>query len=260
MRDDELGGTAGMDGPGAVGGQGGGRRDRSRPGPGRGPSARYGLLRRIVNAAAITVSLTVATAFGAAAEPVKLLALGDSLTAGYGLPSNEGFTARLEAALRAAGRDVRVVNGGVSGDTTAGGLARLDWALADRPDAAMVALGANDALRGLPPAEAERNLDAILTQLAAARIPVLLVGMRAPPNLGRDYAAAFDGIYARLAAKHGVALYPFFLDGVAAQRELNQQDGIHPDARGVAAMVERILPAVAALLDQVSLDRVGQRG
>lgn len=254
MRDDDIGGAAGMSGPGAVGGQGGGRRDRSRPGPGGGPYARYGLLRRIVNAAAITVWLAVVLVgtmtVGATAQPVKLLALGDSLTAGYGLPPDEGFTARLETALRAAGRDVRVINGGVSGDTTAGGLARLDWALADRPDAAMVALGANDALRGLPPAEAERNLDAILARLAAAKLPVLLVGMRAPPNLGREYGAAFDGIYARLAAKHGVTLYPFFLDGVAARSELNQQDGIHPNARGVAVMVERVLPAVAALLDR----------
>lgn len=244
-------GATGMNGPGIVGWQGG-RRDRSRPGPGRDPSARYGLLRRIVNAVAITVSLAVATAVGAVAAPVRLLALGDSLTAGYGLPAQEGFPARLEAALRAAGRDVRVLNAGVSGDTTAGGLARLDWALADRPDAAMVALGANDALRALPPEQAERNLDAILTRLAAAKLPVLLVGMRAPPNLGREYGTAFDGIYARLAAKHRLALYPFFLEGVAAQSELNQQDGIHPNARGVAVMVERILPAVVALLDQAA--------
>ena len=216
------------------------------------PSRTYGVLRRLVNAtlAVLLLAGAATTAGGGpvAAAPLKLLALGDSLTAGYGLPTQDGFTARLEAALRAAGRDVTVQNAGVSGDTTAGGLARIDWALADRPDAALVALGANDALRALDPGEAERNLDAILARLTAARIPVLLVGMRAPPNLGRDYAAAFDGIYARLAAKHGVPLYPFFLDGVAAERELNQQDGIHPNARGVAAMVERILPAVSALL------------
>ncbi|WP_374449116.1 arylesterase [Stella sp.] len=215
------------------------------------PPRRYGPLRRFVNAAPLLLLFLLGWAGDAAAAPRKLLALGDSLTAGYGLPAGDGFTARLEAALRSAGRDVTVLNGGVSGDTSAGGLARLDWALADRPDAALVALGANDALRGLDPAEAERNLSAILARLAEARVPALLVGMRAPPNLGRDYAAAFDGIYARLAARHRVALHPFFLDGVAADRDLNQQDGIHPNARGVAVMVERILPAVTALLDRV---------
>lgn len=189
-------------------------------------------------------------AFPAWAEPVSLLALGDSLTAGYGLPQGQGFVPRLEAALKAKGRDVRVINAGVSGDTTAGGLARLDWSLQERPEAALVALGANDMLRGLAPQESERNLDAILSKLRGQNIPVLLIGMKASANLGLDYAKTFDAIYARLARKHGVALYPFFLEGVALRQDLNQDDGLHPNARGVDEIVRRILPQVQSLLAQ----------
>ncbi|MGE0716735.1 MAG: arylesterase [Alphaproteobacteria bacterium] len=220
------------------------------PAAGREPPAEYGPSRRRFNAGAAALAVTIALfAFPVIAAPQRLLALGDSLTAGFGLPVEDGFTAQLGRALKAAGRDVAVINAGVSGDTTAGGLARIDWALADKPDAALVALGANDALRALDPARAEANLDRILARLKAAGVPALLVGMLAPPNLGRDYGQAFDGIYARLAERHGVPLYPFFLDGVAADPKLNQPDGIHPNAAGVAVVVERMLPAVAKLLD-----------
>ncbi len=197
---------------------------------------------------ALLVSATIAAP--ARAETV-ILALGDSLVAGFGLPEEDSFTARLESALRAEGHDVRVVNGGVSGDTTAGGLARLDWMLADpaaRPDAVIVVLGGNDTLRGLDPAQTHANLDAILARLGDEGIRVLLAGMRAPPNMGADFVAAFDAVYPRLAGAHDVVFYPFFLDGVAARPELNQSDGIHPNARGVAVIVERLLPHVKELL------------
>jgi acyl-CoA thioesterase-1 len=182
---------------------------------------------------------------------IRILALGDSLTAGYGLPRQEGFAAQLQAALRAKGIAATVIDAGVSGDTTAGGRARLDWALADRPDAAIVALGGNDLLRAIPPEATYANLDAILRRLAERNIPVLLAGMLAPRNLGQDYVTAFEGAYQRLAREHDVVFYPFFLDGVATVPELNQPDGIHPNARGVAVMVERILPAVERLLARV---------
>ena len=184
----------------------------------------------------------------AAGEAVRVTALGDSLTAGYGLPADETFTVQLEIALRAAGAKVTIANAGVSGDTTAGGLARLDWVMADEPELVIVELGANDGLRGLDPAMTYRNLDRILARLAAAGARVLLAGMYAPPNLGREYGEAFDTIYPRLAEKHGVALYPFFLEGVATDPALNQHDGIRPNAAGVAAIVERITPYVLALL------------
>lgn len=182
--------------------------------------------------------------------PIRLLALGDSLTAGYGLPARAGFTAKLEAALQAKGLPVVVMNGGVSGDTSAGGLGRLDWMLADKPTHAIVELGANDGLRGLDPKQMEANLDGILVKLKAANVKVLLTGMRAPPNFGSAYTQAFDGVFARLAERHGVALYPFFLDGVAANPQLNQADGIHPNEAGVNTIVDRILPAVLSLLAQ----------
>ena len=192
------------------------------------------------------------TALAQADRPAHILAFGDSLTAGYGLPDGQGFVPALEAALRAGGHDVRVFDGGVSGDTTAGGRARLDWALSGvpdgKPDLVILALGANDALRGLSPAEAEGNLDAMLTTLGERGIPVLLAGMYAPRNMGSDYVSAFDAVHPRLADKHDVPLYPFFLDGVAQDPALNQADGIHPNEKGVAIMVERITPAVLAAL------------
>ncbi|MEO8557864.1 MAG: arylesterase [Rhodospirillales bacterium] len=184
-----------------------------------------------------------------AVEPVSIAVLGDSIAAGYGLPQAQSFPSRLEAALKAKGRDIKMTNAGVSGDTTAGGLARLDWTLSDKPDLVIVELGANDALRGLDPKSSEANLDAILGKLKNSGAKILLTGMLAPPNYGRDYGEAFKTIYARLAAKHGVPLYPFILDGVAAEADLNQADGIHPNAKGVEVMVERILPYVEKALD-----------
>ncbi|WP_376957910.1 arylesterase [Azospirillum sp. A26] len=186
-----------------------------------------------------------------AAQPLKLLALGDSLTAGYGLPEPQGFTRQLEKALAAKGYSVTVVNAGVSGDTTAGGRARLDWALADKPDAAIVELGANDMLRGLDPGQARANLDAILKTLKERKVPTLLAGMFASPSLGKPYTDSFNAIYPDLAKTYDVPLYPFFLDGVALQQALIQPDGLHPNAQGVAVIVERILPSVAALLDSL---------
>jgi len=187
-----------------------------------------------------------------AVAATRILVLGDSLAAGYGLAPEQAFPVRLEAALKAAGRDVTVLNAGVSGDTSAGGLARLDWSLADSPDVAIVELGANDALRGLDPAATRTNLDALLARLKAKGIPVLLAGMLAPPNLGRDYGREFNAIFPDLAERHGALLYPFFLEGVAAIPQLNQKDGIHPNAQGVESIVARILPRVLDLLDRAS--------
>ncbi len=181
----------------------------------------------------------------------RVLALGDSLTAGYGLAPDDSFPAQLEAALRRAGIQARVVNGGVSGDTSAGGLARLDWLLAEKPDLVIVELGANDGLRGLDPASTRDNLDRILARFKQDGVAVLLTGMRAPPNLGREYGDAFAALYADLARRYGAAFYPFFLDGVVADPALNQQDGIHPNAHGVAEIVARMLPLVVATLKGV---------
>ena len=184
----------------------------------------------------------------AAAAPVRLLVLGDSLTAGYGLPAADGFEARLAGALKARGHDVQIVDGAVSGDTTAGGLARLDWALGDGADAAIVELGANDGLRAIDPGSTGANLAAILDKLAVRRIPVLLTGMLAPPNLGPDYGDQFKAVYAKLGTRPGLIYDPFFLDGVAADPALNQADHMHPNAEGVKKEVARLLPAVEELL------------
>ena len=181
------------------------------------------------------------------AEALRILMLGDSLTAGYGLASRDALPARLEAALRDRGLDARVIDAGVSGDTTAGGLARLDWALAGQPHAVIVALGANDALRAIDPAVARSNLDRLLAALSERSLPVLLAGMLAPRNLGPEYGARFDAIYPELAERHGALLYPFLLDGVATVTELNQADGLHPNEAGVEVIVERILPSVLCL-------------
>jgi acyl-CoA thioesterase-1 len=204
----------------------------------------------------IAVWLLPAAALGAAdSAPLRILAFGDSLVHGYGLAADESFPIQLERALEREGHRVQVLNGGNSGDTTAAGLARLDWALADRPDLAIVELGANDGLRGIDPGETYRNLDAIVKRLKAEGIAVLLAGMLAPRNLGADYVEAFDAVFPRLAEVHGVALYPFFLDGVAMRPELNQADGLHPNAAGVALMVERILPSVVRLIDALAESR-----
>lgn len=179
---------------------------------------------------------------------LRILAFGDSLTAGFGLRAEDSFPAHLERRLRADGIAAEVVNAGISGDTTAGGRARLDWSLGDMPDLVLVELGANDALRGIDPKVARDNLDHILARLRETGTRVLLLGMKAPANWGRDYQAEFDGIFPALARKYGVPLYPFFLDGVALDRDLNQADGLHPNARGVAAIVERLAPEVERLL------------
>jgi acyl-CoA thioesterase-1 len=187
--------------------------------------------------------------------PVRILALGDSLTQGYGVRTGMEFPAQLERALKAQGLNVSVINAGVSGDTSAGGLARLDWSLNDRPEAAIVEFGGNDALRGLSPAEMEKNLDAILSRLKARKIPTLLAGMMAPRNMGAAYVAQFDAVFPRLAKKYGVALYPFYLEGVALDRTLMQGDMHHPNEKGVAAIVARMAPAVARLVAQAKAQR-----
>ncbi len=210
---------------------------------------RYGTWISGINAVVAAVVFYLVFAAAASADQFRILALGDSLTAGFGLPQGDGFTDQLENALQAAGYDAVVINAGVSGDTTAGGLARLDWALADDPHVVIVELGANDALRGIDPATSRANLDAILVELGDRKVPALLAGMLAPRNLGSDYVTAFDGMYGDLAREHQVPLYPFFLEGVAAEPELNQADGIHPNAQGVQIIVDGILPDVTAVLD-----------
>lgn len=207
--------------------------------------------------ALLAIAMLAAMPAAATEGSIRLLALGDSLTAGYGLPIDESFTVQLEAALRDRGYPVEVTNAGVSGDTTAGGLARLDWALADEPDMVLVELGANDGLRGLDPNDTRRNLAAILERLTALGTPTLLTGMFAPPNLGREYESVFNALYPELAETYDVPLYPFFLDGVAAAPALNQADGIHPNAEGVAIIVDRLLPMVIALIESAGL---GPRG
>jgi acyl-CoA thioesterase-1 len=190
--------------------------------------------------------LIAGPAYGA--DPLRIVALGDSLTAGYGLDAEASFPVRLEGELRARGHDVEVSNAGVSGDTSRGGLERLDWAVPEGTDAVIVELGANDALRGIEPAATRANLNAIVERLVARGIAVLLAGMQAPPNLGDDYVAAFNAIFPDLAERHAVLLYPFFLDGVAAERSLNQSDGIHPNEAGVDVIVERMVEPVEALI------------
>jgi acyl-CoA thioesterase-1 len=184
----------------------------------------------------------------AADHPVRIVALGDSLTAGYGLAANEAFPVKLQHALAAKGLATDIANAGVSGDTTSGGLARLDWSVPDGTDAVILELGANDALRGLDPTVTRGALDAMLRRLSERHIPVLLCGMLAPRNMGTDYGRAFDAIYSDLAKAYGAILYPFFLDGVAAEPKLNQRDGLHPTATGVDVIVDKILPAVERLV------------
>ena len=190
----------------------------------------------------------MATVTARAETPVKIVALGDSLTAGLGLPANEGFVPRLQAALAAKGVAVAIANAGVSGDTASGALARLDWSVPDGTDAVIVEIGANDMLRGIKPQVTRGALDTILQRLTGRHIAVLLCGMRAAPNLGADYGQSFESIYPELAAKYGALVYPFFLDGVAADLGLLQKDGLHPNAAGVDVIVARILPKVEELV------------
>lgn len=213
----------------------------------------YGVISALFNRAGrlvLMVALLVAGLSCAAAEaaPPRVLALGDSLTAGYGVAAGAAFPVRLAQHLKEAGIDIDMIDAGVSGDTSAGGLARLDWALGDHPDYALVELGANDMLRGTDPKLTYDNLDRILTKLHDAGVKILLIGMRAAPNWGADYQKEFDAIYPALAAKHAVPLYPFFLDGVALDPKLNQSDGLHPTAAGVDIIVERLSPYVERLL------------
>lgn len=191
----------------------------------------------------------------AAERPLKLVALGDSLTAGYGLPASAAFPAKLQKALRDKGIAVEISNAGVSGDTTSGGLARLDWSLPKDVDGVILELGANDALRGIDPQVARQSLEEILKRLKARNIPVLLCGMYAPPNYGEQYAAKFNAIYPELAKQYGVPLYPFFLEGVATVERLNQPDGLHPTEAGVDAIVANILPTVEAFIGSIGRQR-----
>ncbi|MEE8443837.1 MAG: arylesterase [Alphaproteobacteria bacterium] len=212
---------------------------------------RYGPSIPVFNILVIVLAfgLLAAPAPAAAGEPV-ILALGDSLTAGYGVAPRDAFPVQLEAALRRARVPARVINGGVSGDTSAGGLARIDWLLEEIPDLAIIELGANDGLRGLDPAVTSDNLDRIIVRFRDAGVHVLLTGMRAPPNLGAEYGAAFDAMFGELARRHDTAFYPFFLDGVAGKPTLNQADGIHPTAEGVAVIVGNMLPVVVGALQE----------
>ncbi|MDE2474642.1 MAG: arylesterase [Alphaproteobacteria bacterium] len=203
----------------------------------------------------IVVALLVASpvAAQAAGRPIRILAFGDSLTQGYGVPPGDDFPDVLEHALKAKGLNVSVINAGVSGDTSAGGLARLDWSLEDAnnpPDAAILELGANDGLRGLPVDDMAKNLDTILARFKARGIPVLLAGMKAPRNYGDSYAKQFDAVYPQLARKYGVLLYPFFLDGVALNTNLIQADGLHPNPAGVEVIVRNMTPMVVRLIEQ----------
>lgn len=201
-------------------------------------------------AAAVVMSVSAQPAVGQGA-PVKIVALGDSLTAGYGIATNLAFPAQLESALKAKGHAVEIVNAGVSGDTASGGLARLDWSVPEGTDGVILELGANDALRGIDPAVTRKALDAILRRLTERKIPVLLAGMRAPPNLGADYGKSFDGLFPDLAKEYGTLLYPFFLTDVAAIRTLNLPDGLHPTGDGVAVIVKGILPKAEELIARV---------
>ncbi|MDP2085339.1 MAG: arylesterase [Gemmobacter sp.] len=216
-------------------------------------SVRYG-----ARAAVLNLCLTLGLAVSVAAEPLKLVALGDSLTQGYGLSGDDGFVPQLQAWLKAQGRDVIVINAGVSGDTTAGGLSRLDWTLSEPADAMIVTLGGNDLLRGIDPANSKANLDVILSKAAERGLPVLLMPMEAPGNYGPAYKTAFDAMYADLAAQHGALLGEAFLkplvrgeSDLTLMRDLMQSDGIHPNAAGVAKIVEGMGPKVLELLDTV---------
>jgi acyl-CoA thioesterase-1 len=221
----------------------------------------YGRLRLWINGltrSTIALAAFVGLILGASAaqaDTIRILGLGDSLMAGYGLAEEDAFPTRLEAALRARGHDVELINAGVSGDTTAGGRSRVAWSLADNPDAVLVELGGNDGLRGLPPQETKANLHAILTELARHKIPTLFTGMLAPPNLGREYGDEFQAIFPALAETHDVVFDPFFLEGVIAVEALNQNDGIHPNRKGVDVIVDRILPKVEELIARVKAKR-----
>lgn len=184
-------------------------------------------------------------------EPPSIVVLGDSLVAGYQLGAGEGFPEQLQAALDKKGIPAKIIGAGVSGDTSSGGLSRLDWSVPEGTDAVILELGANDALRGLPPETSRKNLEAMIERLQERDIKVLLAGMMAPPNMGEDYAKAFNEIYPQLAEKYGTAFYPFFLEGVAAEPNLNLDDGIHPNPLGVRVIVSKIMPHVELLIQEL---------
>jgi acyl-CoA thioesterase I len=206
---------------------------------------------RLGAAVAAALILPLSPAPAAATEPVRILAFGDSLTAGYGLAESDALTTRLADALAKMGRPATVINGGVSGDTTAGGLARIDWALGDKPQIMILALGANDMLRGVDPSTTRANLDGIIRKAEDAGVEIVLAGMLAPPNLGADYKQAFDAIYPDLAKTHNLVFMPFLLQDVAQVSDLNQGDGIHPNGEGVAVMVRNLLPYVTEAMDKL---------
>lgn len=215
------------------------------------PRPFYSLPSALLRALCFSAALSAST-LAEEAAPFEILLYGDSLAAGYGLAPEEALTNQLERQLNtrpgADGQSVTVHNGGVSGDTTAGGLSRLEWTLQGKLDLVIIVLGGNDAMRGLTPAQTEDNLDQLIQDLKARDLKVLLTGIRAPPNLGSDYAAEFEPMFARLAQKHSIALYPFMLEGVAADPNLNQADGIHPNAEGVAIIVDGLTPLIIDLL------------
>jgi acyl-CoA thioesterase-1 len=190
-----------------------------------------------------------------AAEPLRIVAFGDSLSSGYGLKSSQSFPAQLEKALKARGHDVAITNAGVSGDTTAAALERLAWAVPEGTDAVIVEFGGNDALRGIDPKETRANLEKLIAGLKARRIPILLAGMRAPPNWGDSYAQEFDAIFPELAREHGLVFYPFFLEGVVFDPKLNFDDGMHPSGKGIAEIVRRIVPSVEELIGRAASQR-----
>lgn len=207
-------------------------------------------LRNTTSAAVFAALLAGLPPFAALAEPVRIMAYGDSLVHGYGLPPGDAFPAQLESALREEGYEVTVINAGNSGETSRGGRERLAWTLADAPDILVLVLGANDMLRGLDPVKTEENLAAILEELQRRDIRVLLAGMKAQRGLGQNYVTVFDALYPDLAERYGVAFYPFFLEGVAADPALNQSDGLHPNAEGVGKIVRQMLPALIPLIEQ----------
>ena len=200
----------------------------------------------------LTVLILIFWPLAATGSTPMILVLGDSLVAGHGLPQGQAFPDILANKLATDGIDVTLINAGVSGDTTAGGLARLDWSLADNPDAAIIVLGGNDLLRGLDPKTSYENLNAIINRFKDRNVKILLAGMQAPRNLGADYATEFDRIYPALATKHDILLYPFFLDGVALMADLNQPDGMHPNIAGVDVITDKIMPKVKQLISQLN--------
>jgi acyl-CoA thioesterase-1 len=203
-------------------------------------------------AAALAALIVPAPSARAQGQPIRLVALGDSLTAGYGLPQEAAFPVVLERALKAKGYKVEIANAGVSGDTSSGGLDRLDWSVPDGTDGVILELGANDMLRGLDPAITRKSIETIVERLKRRNIPVMLAGMYASRNLGSDYIQKFDSLYPDIAKKHDLVLYPFFLDGIAGERSLNMPDSLHPTAKGVEIIVERILPSVESFLARLA--------